>query len=76
MASCSEVNEAPHQVFVRFLGENRAVNIEKGWSILQLKQHLGQISGHKHEELKVIFAGHVLPDDLTLEVCFFQHFVD
>ena len=60
--------EETRQLHVRLFGENRAVNIENGWSVLQLKRHLCSISGYKLEELNIIFAGHSLADDLILEV--------
>ena len=61
--------ERLRKLHVRLFGENRAVDIEKGWSVLQLKEQLCKISGHKLDELNIIFAGHVLADNLTLEVC-------
>ena len=70
MAEASGVNgERLRKLHVRLFGENRAVDIEKGWSVLQLKEQLCKISGRKLDELHIIFAGHVLADDLTLEVC-------
>ena len=76
MAACAERQlEGSQQIFVRLLGENRSVNIERGWSILQLKEHLSKITGRKLDELNIVFAGHILPDDLTLEVCIYSGFV-
>jgi len=70
MAEASGVNgERLRKLHVRLFGENRAVDIEKGWSVLQLKEQLCKISGRKLDELHIIFAGHVLADDLTLEEC-------
>ena len=71
MAS-NNIDESQQQVFVRFLGKNRAVNINKGCSILQLKENICRFSGHKPQELKIVFAGHVLPDNLTLKVGVFS----
>ena len=66
--AANEHKEGSRQLHIRLFGENRAVNIERGWSVLQLKRHLCDISGRKLEELNIIFAGHSLADDLTLEV--------
>ena len=63
--------EGSRKLSVRMFGESRVVDIEDGWSVLQLKKHLCTVSGRKLDELKIIFAGHVLADDLTLEVCGF-----
>ncbi|XP_065057093.1 E3 ubiquitin-protein ligase parkin-like isoform X2 [Rhopilema esculentum] len=57
------------KINVRLVGESRTVDIEKGWSVRQLKEHLAEISGHDIEDLKIVFAGSVLPENLTIDQC-------
>eukprot|EP00112_Aurelia_sp_Birch-Aquarium-sp1_P004761 Seg1540.8_Seg1540.3 transcript_id=Seg1540.8_Seg1540.3/GoldUCD/mRNA.D3Y31 product="E3 ubiquitin-protein ligase parkin" protein_id=Seg1540.8_Seg1540.3/GoldUCD/D3Y31 len=68
MARCPEDAET-NQIHVRMQGKNKTVDVGKGWNVLELKKHLGQTTGIKHQQLKIIFAGSALPDNLTLEDC-------
>ena len=60
------------KINVRLVGESRTVDIEKGWSVRLLKEHLAEISEHDIDDLKIVFAGSVLPENLTIDVSEFS----
>ena len=58
-------------IFVRFNSNtNIPVTIDPQWTVLRLKQEIATNQGVEASELRIIFAGRELKDDLQLKVCF------
>ena len=58
-------------IFVRFNSNtNIPVTIDPQWTVLRLKQEIAANQGVEASELRIIFAGRELKDDLQLKVCF------
>lgn len=49
---------------------NIPVTIDPQWTVLRLKQEIATNQGVEASELRIIFAGRELKDDLQLKVCF------
>ncbi len=67
-AASQATNNLSKQITVRMQGENKMVDVLPDWNVFLLKKYLAEMSGLKQEQLKIIFAGSVLPDQLTLQV--------
>lgn len=60
-----------HTIFVRFNSNtNIPVTIDPQWTVLRLKQEIAANQGVETSELRIIFAGRELKDDLQLKVCY------
>lgn len=65
-----EVDPNCLQIHVRFGGKTVQVDLDPGWSVAQVKQHIGPKLGVEPAEIKIIFAGNELPDSFILQVKF------
>ena len=64
-------------IFVRFNSNtNIPVTIDPQWTVLRLKQEIAANQGVEASELRIIFAGRELKDDLQLKVCFIVYSVN
>lgn len=64
-------------IFVRFNSNtNIPVTIDPQWTVLRLKQEIATNQGVEASELRIIFAGRELKDDLQLKVCFYVYSVN
>eukprot|EP00794_Sanderia_malayensis_P000366 gene366-999_t len=62
-------NDDAIQINVRIQGENKLVQVAPGWNIKQLKTCLAESFSLPQGQFRIIFAGSVLPDSLTLQEC-------
>ena len=61
-------------IFVRFNSStNIPVQIEPQWNVLKLKEEIGQRQGVDPKDIRIVFAGRELKDDLRLKVPFNIH---
>lgn len=61
-------------IFVRFNSStNIPVQIEPQWNVLKLKEEIGQKQGVDPKDIRIVFAGRELKDDLRLKVPFNIH---
>ena len=58
-------------IFVRFNSNtNIPVQADPQWNVLQLKKEIAEHQAVDHREIRIIFAGKELKDDLKVKVCF------
>lgn len=61
-------------IFVRFNSStNMPVQIEPQWNVSKLKEEIGQRQGVDPKDIRIVFAGRELKDNLRLKVSFNIH---
>ena len=57
------------QIFVRFNSNtNIPVQVDSAWNVRRLKEEIAGTQGVNASEIRIIFAGRELKDDLTIKV--------